>query len=85
MDAGEEKKADCGKKKMKEGAGDGGRSEVSSRLAAGVEGCGVLVAALCASGIAAVCPAVFYQALQLHLRQCALKFQGCFLYKVVLL
>ncbi|XP_054373867.1 threonine--tRNA ligase 1, cytoplasmic isoform X2 [Molothrus ater] len=27
--AGEEKKADCGKKKMKEGAGDGGRSELN--------------------------------------------------------
>ncbi|XP_053824753.1 threonine--tRNA ligase 1, cytoplasmic [Vidua chalybeata] len=29
VDAGEEKKADCGKKKMKEGAGDGGRSELN--------------------------------------------------------
>lgn len=73
MVAGEEKKADCGKKKMKEGAGDGGRSEVSSPWAAGVGGCGVLVAALCAAGIAAVCPSeVFYRALQLHLRQRAL-------------
>ncbi|XP_039565760.1 threonine--tRNA ligase 1, cytoplasmic [Passer montanus] len=29
VDAGEEKKAECGKKKMKEGAGDGGRSELN--------------------------------------------------------
>ncbi|XP_057236148.1 threonine--tRNA ligase 1, cytoplasmic-like [Malurus melanocephalus] len=29
VDAREEKKAECGKKKMKEGAGDGGRSELS--------------------------------------------------------
>ncbi|NWV11291.1 SYTC protein, partial [Ptilonorhynchus violaceus] len=29
VDAEEEKKADCGKKKMKEGAGDGGRSELN--------------------------------------------------------
>lgn len=60
----EEKKADCGKKKMKEGAGDGGRSEVSGPSAAGVGGCRVLVAALCAAGVATVCATeVFYQAL----------------------
>ncbi|NXX56765.1 SYTC protein, partial [Scopus umbretta] len=29
VNAGEEKKADCGKKKMKEGAGDGGRTELN--------------------------------------------------------
>ncbi|NWQ81394.1 SYTC protein, partial [Columbina picui] len=29
VNAGEEKKADCGKKKMKEGAGDGGRAELN--------------------------------------------------------
>lgn len=74
MDAGQEKKADCGKKKMKEGAGDGGRSEVSSPSAAGVGGCGVLVAALCAAGFSTVCPSeVFYQASQLHLPQFAMK------------
>lgn len=72
MGAGEEKKAECGKKKMKEGAGDGGRSEVSSPSAAGLGGCWVLVAA----GIA---PEVFYQAQQLHFPRFALKCR-CYLF-----